>query len=305
MRDGTEQAVRHQVAAGFLGQVSPSLVNLVERVLDIRLLKGDQLTDWTRRPLSAGQLAYAAADVAYLLELCRVVGARLEDMGRAAWADEECAIMVAKDRSPNDPEEAWWRLPRSRQLRGAARDVAQCVAAWREKRARRMDLPVRFVLPDLSLVSIAQHPPRSREDLRRTRSLDGRHLGGGAAEELLAAVAAGLELPPSGLRLPPANELDQPNRAVTTLATAYVTQRAGDLELDPAILATRSDLVDFLQTPAQGRLASGWRSDLVGEGLRRLTEGRASLSFDGRGALVLEERSFRPLDRETGPSSQA
>ena len=49
-----------QVAAGFLGQVSASLVNLVERILGIRLLKGDQLTDWTRRPLSAGQLAYAA-----------------------------------------------------------------------------------------------------------------------------------------------------------------------------------------------------------------------------------------------------
>ncbi|HLN06769.1 MAG TPA: ribonuclease D, partial [Acidimicrobiales bacterium] len=58
-----------QVAAGFLGQVSPSLVNLVERVLGIRLLKGDQLTDWTRRPLSAGQLSYAAGDVAHLLEL--------------------------------------------------------------------------------------------------------------------------------------------------------------------------------------------------------------------------------------------
>jgi ribonuclease D len=160
-----------------------------------------------------------------------------------------------------------------------------------------MDLPVRFVLPDLALLSIAQHPARTHEDLRRTRSLDGRHLGGGAADELLAAIAQGLDLAPSGLRLPPAHELDQPNRAVTTLATAYVAQRAGDLELDPAILATRADLVEFMQDPPQGRLASGWRSDLVGEGLRRLAEGQASLSFDGHGSLVLEERSFLSIDR--------
>jgi ribonuclease D len=159
-----------------------------------------------------------------------------------------------------------------------------------------MDLPVRFVLPDLALLSIAQHPPRTREDLRRTRSLDGRHLGGGAADELVAAVAEGLNLPPSELRVPPAHDLDQPNRAVTTLATAYVAQRAGDLELDPAILATRADLVDFLQSPPQGRLAGGWRGGLVGAGLRRLTEGKASLSFDGHGALVLEERSYRSVD---------
>jgi ribonuclease D len=286
-----------QIAAGFLGQVSPSLVNLVERLLGVRLLKGDQLTDWTRRPLSAGQLAYAAGDVAYLLELRQRIGARLEEMGRMEWAAEEFAILLSKDRSSTEPEEAWWRLPRARQLRGSARGVAQCVAAWRERRAQQMDLPVRFVVPDLAVLSIAQHPTRTREDLRRTRSLDGRHLGGSVPDELLAAVAQGLELDPSALRLPPAHELDQPNRAVTTLATAYVAQRAGDLELDPAILATRADLVEFMQDPPHGRLASGWRNDLVGDGLRRLAKGKASLSFDGRGALVLEERSFRPVGR--------
>jgi hypothetical protein len=104
------------------------------------------------------------------------------------------------------------------------------------------------------------------------------------------------ELAVSELRLPPAHELDQPNRAVTTLATAYVAQRAGDLELDAAILATRADLVDFMQDPSHGRLAGGWRNDLVGDGLRRLAKGKASLSFDGRGSLVPEERSFRPID---------
>ncbi|MGO9878747.1 MAG: ribonuclease D [Acidimicrobiales bacterium] len=287
-----------QVAAGFLGQVSPSLVKLVERTLGVRLLKGDQLTDWTRRPLSAGQLAYAAGDVAHLLALRDSIGARLEEMGRSAWAEEEFAIVLSRDRSPTEPSEAWWRLPRSRQLRGPARGVAQAVAAWRDRRARQLDLPVRFILPDLALLSIAQHPARTREDLRRTRSLDGRHLGGGAADELLEAIAEGLELAPAQLALPPAHELDQPNRAVTTLATAYVAQRAADLDLDPAILATRADLVEFMQDPPRGRLAEGWRSDLVGEGLRRLSDGKASLSFDGHGALVLEERSFRSFDHE-------
>ena len=287
-----------QVAAGFLGQVSPALVKLVERILGVRLLKGDQLTDWTRRPLSAGQLAYAAGDVTHLLALRKSISARLEEMGRMAWAEEEFSIVLSKDRSPTEPDEAWWRLPRSRQLRGPARGVAQSVAAWRERRASQLDLPVRFILPDLALLSIAQHPARTREDLRRTRSLDGRHLGGGAADEVLAAIAAGLDLSAGELRLPPAHELDQPNRAVTALATAYVAQRAADLDLDPAILATRADLVEFMQDPPQGRLAGGWRGDLVGEGLRRLAEGKASLSFDGHGALLLEERSFRSFDQE-------
>ena len=90
---------------------------------------------------------------------------------------------------------------------------------------------------------------------------------------------------------------------MTTLATAYVAQRAGDLELDPAILATRADLVDFLQSPPEAGLPAAGAASSSEKRLRRLTEGKASLSFDGHGSLVLEERSFRSLDHETGTSS--
>ena len=51
-----------QVAAGFLGFSSPSLSSLAERLLGLRLTKGDRLTDWMQRPLTAGQRTYAAAD---------------------------------------------------------------------------------------------------------------------------------------------------------------------------------------------------------------------------------------------------
>ena len=289
-----------QVAAGFLGQVSASLVNLVERILGIRLLKGDQLTDWTRRPLSAGQLAYAAGDVAYLLVLRRVIGARLEEMGRSRWAAEEFAILLQKDRSPTEPDEAWWRLPRSRQLRGPARRgrPVRRRLAGAEGPADEPPGPFRLAgpRPALDRPAPAAQPRGSSANpklgwppswrWRRRRAARRRHRGP--------------EPPALGTSPPPAHDIDQPNRAVTTLATAFVAQRAGDLELDPAILATRADLVDFLQDPPQGRLAGGWRSELVGDGLRRLTQGQASLSFDGHGALLLEERSYRPLDHETG-----
>jgi hypothetical protein len=56
-----------------------------------------------------------------------------------------------------------------------------------------------------------------------------------------------------------------------------------------------------MQDPPRGRLAGGWRADLVGEGLQRLAAGKASLSFDGRGSLVLEERSFVSVDQPGPP----
>jgi ribonuclease D len=285
-----------QLCSGFLGYSSPSLLTLVESLLRVRLHKADQLTDWTRRPLSEGQFAYAANDVAWLLELRAIIAARLEESGRTLWAEEECALLLAKDRSDVAPEEAWWRLPRSRQLRGTARGVAQEVAAWRELRARRLDLPVRFVVSDMAVLSIAQRPPASREDLLRTRGVEGRHLSGSIGDELLEAVRRGKSLRDSDLRLQAGQNLERPNRPVIALASAYVGQRAAELSIDPAILATRADLTSFFQRVPSGRLASGWRCGLLGSMLKRLADGDAALAFDGDDGLVLEERSHKPLE---------
>ena len=280
-----------QVSAGFLGYVSPSLVSLAEALLGIRLHKGDQLADWIQRPLSASQLSYAAGDVAHLLEMRRVLTDRLEALGRRGWAKEECAVALAKDRSPTVPEEAWWRLPHSRQLRGPARGVAQEVAAWRERRAQRLDVPVRFVLSDLAVTCLAQRPPRDRDELRRTRGVDSRHLTGSVPEEVLAAVEKGRDLASSAVRFGPGQGLERLNKPMIALASAYVGQRSSDLELDPAVLATRADLLGFFQDVPTGRLTSGWRHELIGASLQRLASGHAALAFDGQGELVLEERS--------------
>ncbi|MGH9297374.1 MAG: HRDC domain-containing protein, partial [Acidimicrobiales bacterium] len=233
--------------------------------------------------------------VAFLLELKRVISDRLGPLGRAEWALQECALLLSKDRSPTVPERAWWKLPHSRQLRGGSRTVAQEVAAWRERRAQRLDLPVRFVLSDLALMSIVQRPPAGREELLRARGVDGRNLGGSAAEELLEAVARGKALGPGELQLPGGLPFERPNRAVIALATAYAGQRASELELDPAVLATRADLNAFFQDEPAGRLVSGWRHVLIGDMLRQLADGGAALAFDGMDRLVLEERSRRPL----------
>ncbi len=282
-----------QLAAGFLGLSAPSLGTLAERLLALHLEKGDQLTDWTRRPLAEAQLAYAAGDVAYLLELYEVITERLNRRGRLGWAEAECALSLERGRSDVVPEEVWWKLRQARQLRGRARGIAQEVAAWRELRAQRIDVPVRSVLPDLALVSIAQRPPKSRHDLEQVRTIDGRHLGGGAAESLLGAIERGASLPPDSLHLPPVAQGEPAARPAAALAAAWVQERARQLDIDPAILATRADVVAYLKEPPSGRLTLSWRNELVGEPLRRLVAGEVAVAFEGA-SLVLEQRSHLP-----------
>lgn len=284
-----------QLAAGFIGMSTPSLASLVDRLLGRPLTKGDRLTDWTRRPLSAGQREYAASDVVHLLDLHKVLVGELESMGRLAWAQTECDLFLARSRQAWPPERVWWRMREARGLRGHSRGVAQCVLAWRERRAAEMDKPVRSILPDLATVAIAHRPPRNAEELAQVRGLDGRRLRPELAAEVLEAVEAGLALPDEQLCLPLSDELDSTLRPAATLAAAWVSQRASELRIDPALLATRADLNAMLRGDPACRLTQDWRSSLLGAPLRRLVAGEAALGLAAGGGLVLEERSRRPL----------
>jgi ribonuclease D len=278
-----------QVAAGFIGMGTPSLAATVEKLLGTRLTKGDRLTDWTRRPLRPEQRVYAAADVEYLLALHDELVERLDAMGRLEWATDECEERRQRIRQRPDPETAWWRIKGARQLRGSGRGVAQKVGAWREQTAEALDVPARYVLSDLALAGVVQRPPRSREDLTGIRGIDGR-LRDTTAQELLAAINAGLELPASELRLPESDRIDRSLAPAVTVLGAWLAQRASELELDPALLATRAELTQMLQD-RPSRLATGWRADLVGEPLQRLLRGDAALRMrDGGRSIEFEDR---------------
>jgi ribonuclease D len=289
-----------QVAAGFLGFSTPSLATLLDRVLGVPLPKGDRLTDWLRRPLTTGQLDYAVADVAWLLPLTDALVAELEATGRRTWVEEELELIRTRSRTMPDPDLAWMRLKEARSLRGKSRGVAAAVAAWRERKAARLDIPARQVLPDLAVLGVAGSMPKSPGALRAVRGVDERHLRGGAADELLAAVAAGRELPEAATGEPRRDDVDRDLRPAVALVAAWIAQLGRDLRIDPTLLATRGDLAAFLNGDPDARLATGWRNTLIGQPIRDLVDGRAALAFGRtgagtRGGLVLEERSGKPV----------
>ena len=282
-----------QLAAGFLGYGTPSLVSLLQGEIGVTPAKGDRLTDWLRRPLSDSQCQYAAVDVEYLLEVHERLVAQLAEADRLGWAQDACEELRTRPTSGSAPNDAWLRLKDARSLRPNARAVAQSVAAWRERRAMRTDIPVRQVLPDLAILGIAQRAPSTTKELSQARGVDERHSRGGMAEEILDAVKAAKGAP-APAPPPTADDLDRSMRPAVTLVSAWVAQLARDERLDPALLATRADIVSFLRGDTDARLASGWRNDLVGDGIRRLVGGEAGLTFDGEGRLRLTAVSDRP-----------
>ena len=273
-----------QIAAGFLGYSTPSLASLVNSELKIALPKGDRLTDWLRRPLTEGQLSYAASDVEYLLVLHDQLTSQLADIDRLQWAVDACRELREKRVGPPDPAEAWMRQKDVRTMRPRTRGVLASLAEWRERRAMASDVPPRQILPDLALQGISQREPTTVADLGQARGVDERHTRGPIAQEILDAVRRGRENP---LDLPSndGEDVERHLRPAITLMSAWISEVARMKKVDTALLATRHDIVQFLKNDPQARLAHGWRNDLVGEQLRALLSGQAGLSFDGRGGL--------------------
>lgn len=275
-----------QLASGFLGYSTPSLVSLLMSELKVVAAKGDRLTDWLRRPLSTEQLAYAASDVDHLLALQDVLDAQLAELGRSEWVAEACEELRTRPTSGTDPSQAWLRIKDVRMLKPRARGVARALCEWRERRAMSVDVPVRQILPDLAVLGISQRQPRTTHDLIQSRGVEERHSKGTLGKEILEAVADGqrsdIELP-----APDGEELDRQLRPAVALVSAWIADLARKQRVDSTLLATRADLVALLRGDHDARLLQGWRAGLVGDGIQRLVQGKAGLTFDGQGGLRL------------------
>jgi ribonuclease D len=143
-------------------------------------------------------------------------------------------------------------------------------------------------MADMAVVSVANRAPQTIDDLKRVRGLDDRMRRGALAEQLLAAVRRGVEEGPPDRSARRPDQVDRAMRPGVALASAWVSQLARTHRIDGALLATRSDIEELL-SEGTGRLAEGWRGELVGGPVRDLVSGKAALAFDGD-RLVLEPR---------------
>ena len=275
-----------QLAASVLGlgdQVG--YARLVQDVLGVALPKDQSRSDWCRRPLEPIQLEYAFDDVVHLEALYRVLSARLGELGREQWLQEDFAALVDPATYRTDPEDAWQRIRGRQQLKGARLAVLRRLAAWREERAVAVDRPRRWILKDEVLADIARRSPETVAALTRIRGLDDRTIARDG-KDLLECVERGRAEPPDRWpreRIPPRLT---PEQEVAVDALAAVLRLTADTNsITPAALATRSDLARLV-TGADSPLDHGWRRALAGEILRDVLAGRSVLRIrDGCPAL--------------------
>lgn len=241
-----------QIAAAFAGLGSSLAYGaLVEELFGVELPKGETRSNWLRRPLTGDQKRYAALDVAYLLPIYRKLQDALRELGRQAWVGQEVEQLAGASRFLPDPETVYldfarWTMSR-REL-----GVLRAVSAWREREARRRDLPRNFVLPKEALAQLARQRPRSPKDLAAVKGLrpaDCQRHGTAVLHLIAEALAqASGELPS---KLPRPVDLT-PYRDDVHRFRRALAAKAAELGIPPEMLASRKSAENLMRRAVTG-----------------------------------------------------
>lgn len=259
-----------QAAAALAGD-GPGLSyqRLVEKTLGIALEKGEQRSDWLRRPLSPAQLHYAAEDVRHLFALHDALAARLDALGRSDWLyqDTRRALENAADTRLDPwphigvkPAQDFPREAQARLLR---------LLRWREITARTRDLPKNWVIDQPLALRLAQRPPASFAELdallQRTPKSPRK-----LAKELWQALNTPL---PDEAHMPAVAQDDAQARKRLRQLQQAVRSVAEAHALPEGLLASRRWLEALMQSWPQWPAAlQGWRQELLQEALAPLLE---------------------------------
>ena len=229
---------------------------LVAQITGVTLAKGETRSDWMRRPLSEAQLEYAADDVEYLFALHDAIDAKLHQLGRREWLQDDAQRLLAS--VDNDQPEQWPHLSmRAAQfLEPDAQRRLLRLLRWRDQQARQNDKPRSWILDNELANVLARTPPVDYEAMLRLFERFPK-----APRKLAQAVWQALQTAlPDEEQAPQPPAANDANKATLKRLQNAVAARGSELGLPDGLLASRKHLEALLVDPQQWPEAlGGWR----------------------------------------------
>jgi len=233
-----------QLACRFLGFDETGLEAVLKNMFGVTVDKKYQRKDWSLRPLPAGMLAYAAADVRYLLPLAQRLEAELAAKDRLSWVNEECRLLSKVRPSAADEGPLFLACKGAGRLDPRGLAVLENLLKLRRQLARRKDRPPFKVFNPDTLLALAVSRPEGLEELDQTGILSAtqmeRH-----GRDVLAAIQKALDVPASQLpRYPRQKQKTMPTVVSNRIQVlrSWREAQARRLKIDPSLICSKTTM---------------------------------------------------------------
>ena len=248
------------LAAQLLGYDELGLAQVVYRHFEIRLAKGGQKSNWTRRPLSEGQLTYAADDTRFLDELCGRLRDELAEKDRLEWHRQACQRIVDSAMNQTRPDsDVVWRIRGMGTRSPRELNYVREIWIWRDAEARQIDRPPFRIMGNKGVLALAEWAVSlSNEDSGKgleNRKEIPKRITSGQLARLKHAVqrAAGMpeeEWPGPRMKTGPQRIGSEEKHRLDRLSAAR-TRIAKEMEIEPSVIAPRAALESIVRAQAE------------------------------------------------------
>ena len=270
-----------QIYASLIGEKALGLQSLLESRLGVKLSKKYQRADWARRPLTESMLEYAAEDTRHLHRLTGLLRADIRELGREAWAEEECEALeaVADEDHAEESEDPVTRVKGARDLAPRQVTALRTALEWRDEIAREKDRAPFRVIGERPLTEAVARKPRRVEELLDIKGFP-KGLARSDGKELLRRLDAVTDMSEDELTPYPQSENRGPGRPPPEVEARFrrlkqIRNRvAGELDLPRGTLLSNAVLTEIAREKPRNRdelLAvegmRSWKADVLGDEL--------------------------------------
>ena len=264
------------LAAALAGLQSVGLSALLEEVLGMKVAKHNQKADWSKRPLPAHLLQYAAEDTIFLTQIRTYLERKLRKLDRSNWHTESCqqAIEAAQaDKEPTEPDNEW-RLKGTGKLSFKEMAFVRAVWYWRQTIAKKTNIAPFMICRNADIIKLADWASRRKKPIDTIRHLPFRpHINN--QETLLTALQTAQKLPqeqwPGPRKSDPGKRLSKTTRNTVNELKAECEKIANELQLSMQWIASRAALTQIVLDNAttaeqiqKKKILLNWQANLIG-----------------------------------------
>lgn len=158
-----------QIAAnicGFGKQISYE--DICYSICNVTINKTYQKSDWIKRPISVSMLEYAVQDVEYLEVIYQKLNEIIAKNNLANELNNRLQILLNIKNYNLDPENAWLKI-KFFETSENFKQRLQNFAAYRERQARKINIPRKHFILDEDLIKLSNNLPLTDQDFKKLR----------------------------------------------------------------------------------------------------------------------------------------